>query len=69
MKTKEEILKAQTAREVLEWIKANPAAFDEEVGQYFNKLSQKEFRERIGPDYDPDIHYDFNIRRKKETDD
>ena len=68
MKTKEEILKAKTSQEVLEWIKKNPTIVDEEVGQYFNELARKEFRECIGPDYDPDTHYDFNTRRKKETD-
>ena len=68
MKTKEEILKAKTSREVLEWMKKNSAVVDEEVGQYFNELARKEFRESIGPDYDPDTHYDFKTPRKKKTD-
>ena len=70
MKTKEEILKAKTAHEVLEWLKALPyEEVDEEVCQYFNVLAAKEFEERIGPDYDPEMHYDFLTRKKKENDD
>ena len=58
MKSKKEILMAKTAKEVLDWIKAAPEQFDAEVGEYFNRLVQKEFEARI-PNYNPDIHYDF----------
>lgn len=53
-------------QKVLEWIKAAPEEFDEEVGAYFNKLAQEEFIARIGPDYDPDTHYDFMQKKKRE---
>ena len=58
MKSKDEILKAETAREVLEWLKENPAPHDKDVADYFNELARKEFEARI-PDYDPGTHYDF----------
>ena len=68
MKTKEEILEAKSAKEVLKWIQANPDEFDAEVGEYFNELARQEFRDRIGPTFDPDTHYDFKSPRKKKTD-
>lgn len=68
MKTKEEILKAETAHEVLEWLKALPREqVDEEVCQHFNVLAAKEFEERIGPDFDPEMHYDFLTPKKRES--
>lgn len=69
MKTKEEILKATTAHEVLEWMKATPSPHPPEVAELWNKLLAKEFEERIGPDFDPEMHYDFLTRKKKENDD
>lgn len=58
MKTKEEILKSKTAKEVLEWIQAYPDQFDAAVGKHFNMLAQKELESRI-PNYNPNAHYDF----------
>lgn len=67
MRTREEILKAVTAKEVLLWMQAVPdELIDEEVCQYFHKLAKKEFAEHIGPDYNPEMHYDFGPRKKKE---
>ena len=57
MKTKEEILKAETAKEVLAWIKENSGLFDRDVGEFFNKLVREEFEAGI-PNYDPHTHYD-----------
>ena len=43
MKTRDEILKAETAKEVLLWIQSAPDELvDEEVCQYFNFLAAKE---------------------------
>ena len=67
MKNKEEILKAETAHEVLEWMKATPAPHPPEVAEYFNFLAAKELREYIGPDYDPEMHYDIPRRKKEAT--
>lgn len=58
MKAKEEILKAKTAHEVLEWMKATPAPHDLDVVEYFQELRRKEFASRI-PNFDSDTHYDF----------
>ena len=58
MKTKEEILMAKTAKEVLAWIQAHPDQVDDKGGEYFNVLARKEMESRV-PDYNPDIHYDF----------
>ena len=66
MKTKEEILKAEKSSDVWRWIVAVPDELvDEEVCQYFSFLREKEFREYIGPDYDPETHYDIPRRKKK----
>ena len=69
MKNKEEILKSETAHEVLEWMKATPAPHPPEVAEYFNFLAAKELREYIGPDYDPEMHYDIPRRKKEANDD
>ncbi|MEY8233612.1 hypothetical protein AALA82_18655 [Oscillospiraceae bacterium 50-16] len=70
MKTRDEILKAETAKEVLLWIQSAPDELvDEEVCQYFNFLAAKELREYIGPDYDPEMHYDIPRRKKEANDD
>lgn len=67
MKTKEEILKAKTAHEVLEWMKATPDPHPPEVAEYFNELVRREFRAQVGPDYDPEMHYDFLTPKKRES--
>lgn len=69
MKTKEEILRATTSHEVLEWMKATPPPHPPEVAELWNKLLAKEFEEYIGPDFDPEMHYDFLTRKKKEEHD
>lgn len=57
MKTKEEILKAQTAREVFEWIQTQPGKVDVEVAKCFDTLRLEEFKARH-PNYDPNMHYE-----------
>lgn len=66
MKTKEEILQAKTAHEVLEWMKATPGPHDPEIAEHYNTLARKEFEALVGPDYDPDTHYDFMQKKKVE---
>jgi len=67
MKTKEEILKAKTAHEVLEWMKATLPPHDPDVVKLWNRLIAKEFEEMIGSDYDPEMHYDFLTRKKNDV--
>ncbi|MEH2939790.1 hypothetical protein [Lawsonibacter sp. JLR.KK007] len=71
MKTKEEILNAKKSSDVWRWIVAAPSPLDSDpdVLKYFEELREKELREYIGPDYDPEMHYDFLTRKKKENDD
>ena len=69
MKTKEEILRATTSHEVLEWMKATPPPHPPEVAELWNKLLAKEFEEYIGPDFDPEMHYDIPRRKKEANDD
>ena len=68
MKTKEEILQANTSAEVLRWLQALPPPHPPEVAEYFNYLAAKELREYIGPDYDPETHYDIPKRKRGAND-
>ena len=69
MKTKEEILNAKKSSDVWRWIVAAPSPLDSDpdVLKYFEELRAKELREYIGPDYDPEMHYDIS-KCKKEKD-
>ena len=71
MKTKEEILKAKKSSDVWRWIVSAPSPLDSDpdVLEYFEELREKEFREYIGPDYDPEMHYDIPRRKKEANDD
>lgn len=42
-KTREEILQAETAREILRWMKAHPEQADAEVAARFNRLAREEY--------------------------
>lgn len=63
MTEKEKVLKMQTAKEVLAWLKAHKGQADEEICAYFNRLVRDEFASRI-KNYDPEIHYDIGFKRK-----
>ncbi len=59
-RTKEEILKAKTAGEVLRWMQKNGG--NEEVAKYFNQLVRKKFIKQCGdPDLLPSPHL---VKRK-----
>lgn len=61
-KTKADILRVQSAAEVLRWMQRNPELADAEVAEHFNELARGEFQEHITKtwgEYDPDMHYDF----------
>ena len=71
MKTKEEILMAKKSSEVWRWIVEAPSPLDSDpdVIQLFVQLSEQELRDYIGPDYDPETHYDIPRRKKEANDD
>lgn len=52
MTEKEKVLKMQTAKEALAWLKAHEGQADEEICAYFNRLVRDEFASRI-KNYDP----------------
>lgn len=61
MENKYEILAADNAKEVFEWMKSHLEETDAEVAAHFNFLARKEYRERHP---DTDVIYDPNRRMK-----
>lgn len=61
-KTKADILREQSAAEVMRWIQRNPELADAEVAEHFNKLARQAFLDRYGdPNFLP------SPRRKEKT--
>ncbi len=37
---------------------------DPDIDAYFNRLVFEEFETRVGPEFDPDIHYDLSLLKE-----
>ena len=71
MKSKQEIMQSTSSTEVWGWIveaSKGPAPVDQDVIGHFDQLRKDELRAVVGPDFDPESHYDFKTVRKKEQD-
>ena len=68
--TKSEYMALPTAKEMMQALQSDPVLQnDDEACAAFNRRAQEEFEEKIKKSYgkyDPDIHYDFN-RKKRRT--
>lgn len=73
--TRNDVLQLTTSFEIWSEAQKTPALFeDEEVMKHFDSLRQQEYedfteqvKEECGA-YDPDVHYDFGVKRKSEND-
>ncbi len=73
--TRNDVLQLTTSFEIWSEAQKTPALFeDEEVMKHFDSLRQQEYedfteqvKEECGA-YDPDVHYDFGVKRKSGND-
>ena len=65
--TKENFFKLKTAKEMWQAIVENPNLRDNEITQAFQEKRLQEFKDCIIAcygSYDPDMHYDFNKKKR-----